>query len=281
MGKRTRRKMLSQLLTDSVAWIVALVWIIPFVGIVMTAVRPLAEIIRGWWHFESFSPTFQNFIGAWNHPAAPLSDGMLNSLEVAIPATAAPMLVGALAAYGFARFSFRMRTYLFLVIVMLMTVPQQMIAVPIFRIMRGLGLVDRPFGLVLVHTAWGIPWLLYFLRNFFTTLPLEVEEAARVDGASDLRVFLQIVLPMSIPALVSSAVLQFMWVWNDFFLALILMYSPQKLLVTQRIPLLRGVYHIDWGVLSAGAILVMVVPVLIFAFLQRYYVRGMVGWVSK
>lgn len=276
-----RRKRLSRLLGDIVAWTIALVWIIPFLGILMTAVRPLSEIIHGWWRLESLSPTLQNFVGAWNHPAAPLSHGMQNSLKVALPATALPILVAAAAAYGFARFSFRMRTYLFLTIVMLMTIPQQMIAVPIFRIMKSLGLVDTPLGLVLVHCAWGIPWLLYFLRNFFTTLPLEVEEAARVDGASDLRVFLQIVLPMSIPAIVSSAVLQFMWVWNDFFLALILIYSPQKLLVTQRIPLLRGVYHIDWGVLSAGAIIVMLVPVLIFVFLQRYYVKGMVGWVSK
>lgn len=276
-----RRKRLSRLVGDIVAWMIALVWIVPFLGVLMTAVRPLSEIIHGWWRLEAFSPTLQNFVGAWNHPAAPLSHGMQNSLKVAIPATAVPILVAAAAAYGFARFSFRMRTYLFLTIVMLMTIPQQMIAVPIFRIMKSLGLVDTPLGLVLVHCAWGIPWLLYFLRNFFTTLPLEVEEAARVDGASDLRVFLQIVLPMSIPAIVSSAVLQFMWVWNDFFLALILIYSPQKLLVTQRIPLLRGVYHIDWGVLSAGAILVMLVPVLIFVFLQRYYVKGMVGWVSK
>jgi len=147
--------------------------------------------------------------------------------------------------------------------------------------MRGLGAVDSYTGLILVHAAWGLPWIMYFMRNYFTTVPIEVEEAAKVDGASDLRVFLQIVMPMSLPAVASAAVLQFMWVWSDFFLALILLYSPDKLLATQRVPLLRGVYHVDWGVLSAGSIIVMAVPIMVFALMQRYYIRGMVGWTSK
>ena len=112
-------------------------------------------------------------------------------------------------------------------------------------------------------------------------LPIEVEEAAKVDGASDWRIFLQIVMPMALPAVASSSVLQFMWVWSDFFLALILIYSPTKLLATQRVPLLRGVYHVDWGILAAGSIIVMTVPIIVFVLMQRYYIRGMVGWVSK
>ncbi|HBR09679.1 TPA: ABC transporter permease, partial [Candidatus Acetothermia bacterium] len=124
-------------------------------------------------------------------------------------------------------------------------------------------------------------WILFFMRNFFTTLPIEVEEAARIDGASDFNIFFRIVLPMSIPALISAVVLQFMWVWNDFFLALILIFSPDKMLATQRIPLLRGVFLVDWGVLAAGTILVMLVPIIVFALLQRYYIKGMIGWASK
>jgi multiple sugar transport system permease protein len=262
-------------------WSIALIWIIPFFGVLMTALRPLSEIIHGWWRFESFTPSFANFVEAWNHPTAALGTGMRNSLTIAIPATVVPILVGSIAAYGLARFKFRMRNYLFVAIVALMTLPQQMIALPIFRLMNDLRLLDTFLGLIIVHSAWGIPWILFFLRNFFTTLPVEIEEAARVDGASDLRIFFRIILPMSIPALISAAVLQFMWVWSDFFLALILMYTPSNLLATQRIPLLRGQFHVDWGVLSAGTILVMILPVLVFAFLQRYYIKGMVGWSTK
>jgi multiple sugar transport system permease protein len=147
--------------------------------------------------------------------------------------------------------------------------------------MNQLGAVDSYAGLTVVHSAWGIPWILYFMRNYFSALPIEVEEAAKVDGASDWRIFLQIVMPMALPAVASSSVLQFMWVWSDFFLALILIYSPTKLLATQRVPLLRGVYHVDWGILAAGSIIVMAVPIIVFALMQRYYIRGMVGWVSK
>jgi len=264
-----------------VAWLLSLVWIVPFLGLLMTAIRPLNEIIHGWWNFDSFNPMFKNFLGAWNHPTAPLSEGMRNSLIVAIPATVIPILVASIAGYGFARFSFPIKNYLFITIVLLMAIPQQMVAVPIFRIMNRLGLLNSYLGLILVHSAWGSPWILFFMRNFFTTLPIEVEEAAKVDGTSDSQIFFRIVLPMSLPAIASATVLQFMWVWSDFFLALILLYSPHKLVATQRIPLMRGVYHVDWGILSAGAILVMLVPLLIFIFLQRYYIKGMVGWTIK
>ncbi len=264
-----------------VAWFVALIWLVPFLGVFMASIRPLSEISRGWWKFATFTPTFKNYLGAWNHPAAPISRGMMNSLAVAIPGTIFPVLVASVGAYGFARFSFRGRDFLFIVIVALMTLPQQMIAVPLFRIMNKLGAVDSYTGLMVVHSAWGIPWILYFMRNYFSALPIEVEEAAKVDGASDWRIFLQIVMPMALPAVASSSVLQFMWVWSDFFLALILIYSPSKLLATQRVPLLRGVYHVDWGILAAGSIIVMIVPIIVFVLMQRYYIRGMVGWVSK
>lgn len=271
----------SAILIHIVAWTAALIWILPFFSVLMTAIRPFDEVIHGWWNFEQFSPSFQNFFVAWNHETAPLGEGMFNSFLVSIPATIIPLLVASLAGYGFARFSFPIRDYLFLTIVLLMAIPQQSIAVPIFRIMNSFGLVDSHFGLVLVHSAWGLAWIILFMRNFFSTLPAEIEEAARVDGASDFKIFYKIVLPMTLPALASVTVLQFMWVWNDFFLALILIYSPEKLLATQRIPLMRGVYFIDWGVLSAASILLMSVPVIIFALLQKYYIRGMIGWTIK
>jgi len=206
---------------------------------------------------------------------------MLNSFLVAIPSTLIPMFVASLAGYGFARFSFPIRDYIFLTVVLIMALPQQMIAVPIFQIMTSLGLVDNYIGLILVHSAWGLAWIILFLRNFFLRLPIEIEEAAKVDGASDFKIFYKIVLPMSLPALASVAVLQFMWVWNDFFLALILISSPDKLLATQRIPLMREQFHVDWGVLSAASILVMLVPILIYVLLQKYYIRGMIGWTVK
>ncbi|NIR87315.1 carbohydrate ABC transporter permease [Candidatus Bathyarchaeota archaeon] len=264
-----------------IAWSVALIWILPFLGVLMAAIRPFPEILHGWWNFEEFNPSFKSFVGAWNHSSAPLGPGMLNSLLVAIPSTIIPMFVAALTGYGFARFSFPIRDYIFLTVVLLIALPQQMIAVPIFQIMTSLGLVDNYISLILVHSAWGLAWIILFMRNFFLRLPIEVEEAAKVDGASDFKIFYKIVLPMALPALASVAVLQFMWVWNDFFLALILISSPDKYLATQRIPYMREEHHVDWSVLSAASILTMMVPVLIYVLLQKYYIKGMIGWTVK
>ncbi len=163
-----------------------------------------------------------------------------------------------------------------------MAIPQQMVAIPIFRIMLDLGLVSTRLGLLILHSAWALPWILLFMRNFLGALPIEIEEAARVDGASDFEVFYKVVLPMTLPALASVTVLQFMWVWNDFFLALILIYDPSKFLATQLIPKLGlGEFQKDFGLLTAASLWVMLVPVLIYATLQKFYIRGMIGWTIK
>jgi multiple sugar transport system permease protein len=120
------------------------------------------------------------------------------------------------------------------------------------------------------------------MRNFFSALPISVEEAARVDGASDFQVFYRIVLPMALPALASVAVLQFMWVWNDYFFALILMRDTDQYLATQMVPVIAiGQFLFDWNLLAASSILVMLVPVTLYAVLQKYYIRGMIGWTIK
>ncbi len=267
----------------AVAWGVGFVWLLPFLGVLMTSIRPVGEILHGWWVVDPFNPTAKNFVTTWTDPETPMWRGIRNSFIVAIPSTAIPIFIASFAAYGFARFRFPIRDYLFLTIVLFMAVPQQMVAVPIFLRMIELGLWDNWLGVILLHSSWAIPWILLFMRNFFQTLPAEVEEAARVDGASDLRIFLKIVLPMALPALAAVAVLQFMWVWNDFFFATVLLFSPDKMVATQLVPLLSeaGPYQRDQAVLAAASMSVMIVPVAIFALLQRYYIRGMIGWTIK
>ncbi len=270
------------ILIHIIAWGTALVWSIPFLGLFMSSIRPTPEIRNGWWVFDEFNPSLANFATALFNPVFPLWEGLVNSFIVVIPATFIPLLVAVLAAYGFARFSFPIRDYLFLTIVLMMAIPQMMVAIPLFRTLVGLGLVNSYLGLILIHTAWALPWIILFLRNFIGTLPIEIEEAARVDGASDFKVFYRIVLPMALPALASVLVLQYMWVWNDFFFAQIFILNPDNYLATQLVPRLAlGQFQRDWGLLSASSLLVMLVPLLIFFFLQRYYIRGMIGWTIK
>ncbi len=264
-----------------VAWAIGLAWLLPFVGVAMTAVRPLDQTSLGWWHLSPFSVTLANFVAVWNNPGCPLSLGLRDSFLVAMPATILPMLVGALAGYGFARFQTRSRDYIFLAVVLFMAVPQMMVAVPVYNLMIRAGLISSLISLILVHSAWGIPWIILFMRNFFRTLPLEVEEAARVDGASDFKIFYKIVLPMSLPAMAAIIVFQFMWVWNDFFFAQVLIQNPNWYLSTQCVPRLVGQFVRPYDLLSAGAILTMSVPVALYAILQRFYIRGLVGWTIK
>jgi multiple sugar transport system permease protein len=279
---RLKRVKKFTILTHIVAWSVSLIWIIPFLGVFMASIRPLPEILNGWWNFEVFNPTFRGYMESWTHPHAPLSNALLNSLIVTIPSTFIPILIAALGAYSFARFRFPARDLLFLVLVLLQTIPQQMVIIPIFNIMLRIGLWNNYMGLILVHTAFALPWQILFLRNFFSVLPVEVEEAAMIDGASYFEIFYKIVLPLTLPALASLTALQFVWVWNDFFFAATLIIpTPESRLATQAIPAQLGRLQPDWTVVSASSVIVMIIPIAIYVALQRYYVRGIVAGAVK
>ena len=269
------------ILTHIIAWAVSLIWIIPLLGVVMASIRPYGEVINGWWNFEVFNPTLNDFFRAWNFPSVPLSRALVNSLIVTIPSTFLPIFVAALGAYSFARFRFPTRDLLFLAVVLLQTIPQQMVIVPIYNIMIRIGLWDNFLGLILVHSAFALPWQIFFLRNFFSTLPVEVEEAARIDGASYFKIFYKIVLPLTLPALASLTALQFVWVWNDFFFAAVLISSSGKKLAPQVIPVIKGRRLIDWPLVCASSIIVMIIPIIVYFALQRYYVRGIVAGAVK
>lgn len=276
-----RNAIMLRVLQYTVAYVFAVVWLIPFLGILITSISPFEEVVRGWWNVRFQNVSLANFRGAWSHGTMPISQGMANSFIVTVPATIIPMVLGSMAAYGFLRFRFPLRKSAFIVILLLLAIPQHMVAVPLFQILQNMGLINRYGGLIVAHTAWGMPWIVLFLRGYFSTLPLEVEESARMEGASSLQTYFRIIVPMSWPGLASVFALQFSWVWNDFFLALITIYDPDKLVATQRIPLLRGQYHVDWGILTSAAVLTTLVPLLVFILLQKYYVKGFIGFSSK
>jgi multiple sugar transport system permease protein len=270
------------ILTHILAWSVSLIWIIPFLGVFMASIRPQSEILNGWWNFDSFDPTISGYTGSWNHPTAPLGRALFNSLIVTVPATFLPIFIAALGAYSFARFKFPMRDILFFVIILLETIPQQMVIIPLFFITLETGLWNSYIGLILVHTAFGLPWQILFLRNFFSVLPVEIEEAARIDGAGYLKIFYKIVLPLTLPALASLIALQFVWVWNDFFFAAVLIApTPETRLATTAIPAQLGRTEPNWTILSASSIIVMLIPIAIYVALQRYYVKGIIAGAVK
>ncbi|PSQ46206.1 ABC transporter permease [Halobacteriales archaeon SW_6_65_15] len=264
----------------AIAIALALLWVVPLIGMVMASVRPLSEIIDGWWHLRGMTITFENYREAWSFSSAPMGRAMLNTFVVTVPSVLVVTLLGAMAAYPFSRFEFPLRKTLFFVMIMVMAAPPELVAMGNYNTLRSIGLFDTYLGLILVHVGWGMGWVVMFLRNYLLGLPDELEEAARVDGASRYQIFRTIVLPYASPALVSVAVIQFTWVWNAFFFPMVFMRSSDSVLAPQALPLLKGRLQIDWGLVAAGSVMTMIVPILVFVFLQRYYKRGMVAAVA-
>lgn len=259
---------------------VALLWLVPLIGLFMASVRPLDEVIQGWWTFETVTITFENFARAWTFQSGPMRQALLNTAIVTVPAVLAVTLLGTMVAYPFARYDFPLKTTLFFLLIVVMAAPPELVAMGNYNTLRATGLFDTYMGLILVHVGWGMGWVVMFLRNYLLGLPKELEEAARIDGASRYQIFKSIVLPYSAPALVSVAVIQFTWVWNSFFFPLVFMRSRENQLAPQVLPLMKGRLQIDWGLVAAGSVLTMIVPVVLFIVLQRYYKRGMVAAVA-
>ena len=256
---------------------IAVLWLVPTVALLITSVRPRSDVLSsGWWHVFSSHLT----LGAYGEVlhAGGMKHAFLNSIYITVPSTLIPLTLGALAAYAFAwtRFPFRDTTFLF--IVALMVVPVQTSFVPLLKLFREHGHLNSEFyGIWLAHSAFGLPLAIFLFRNFFITLPKDLIEAARMDGASEFAVFRKVVIPLSVPALASFGIFQFLWVWNDLLMALIFVSDPSKQPMTVKITQLLSTYNQEFHILAAGGFLLMLVPLAVFFALQRYFVQGLLA----
>jgi alpha-glucoside transport system permease protein len=257
--------------------LIAVIWLVPTVGLAITSFRPRGDIqASSWWSsLTDFNFTLHNYDLVLDNGR--MGPSFINSILITVPSTLLPLAIAALAAYAFSWISFPFRDTIFLVVVALMIVPIQMALVPLLRLFRDWGLAEWFFGIWLAHTAFGLPLGIFLLRNFFITLPRDLIEAARVDGASNMRIFLKVVVPLSVPALASFAIFQFLWVWNDLLMALIFIQDSDLFPMTLRVQQLQGTYGVEWHLLSAGAFLLMIVPLVVFFALQRYFVQGLLA----
>jgi alpha-glucoside transport system permease protein len=256
---------------------ISVIWLVPTVGLAITSFRPRDEIqASGWWTtINDFAFTLHNYDLVLEN--ARMGSSFVNSIIITIPSTLLPLFIGAAAAYAFSWIRFPLRDTIFLLIVALMVVPIQMALVPLLRLFRDLGLADWYVGIWLAHTAFGLPLAVFLLRNFFITLPRDLIEAARVDGASNLRIFTRVVLPLSVPALASYGIFQFLWVWNDLLMALVFISDSDLFPMTKRITEMQGTYGAEYHLLASGAFLLMIVPLIVFFALQRYFVQGLLA----
>ena len=212
-----------------------------------------------------------------------LGQAFLNTFKVTIPATFIPILIAAFAAYAFSWMNFPGRKWLFIVVVGLLVVPLQMSLIPLLRLYNQLGasigMESKSYlGVWLAHSAFGLPLAIYLLRNYIAALPRDIIESARMDGASHFQIFTSIVLPLSVPALASFAIFQFLWVWNDFLVALVFLgKAPDQIVLTFKLNDLLGSRGESWEILTASAFVSIAVPVAVFFSLQRFFVRGLLS----
>ena len=262
--------------------LVALVWLLPTVGLLVTSFRPRADIQNsGWWTIfgGNFDLTLENYelvLGA-DLAAQTMLQAFLNTIQITIPSTIIPLLLASMAAFAFAWIKFPFRDTLFLAVIALLLVPIQMVLLPLGEIYRDLGLIGSFLPIWITHTTFALPFGIFLLRNFFITLPKDLIEAARIDGATNVGIFRQIVLPLSVPALASYAIFQFLWVWNDLLIALVFAPRPAGQPMTTQIGSLLGTYGAEWHILAAASFLVMVVPLAVFFSLQRFFVQGLLA----
>jgi alpha-glucoside transport system permease protein len=211
-------------------------------------------------------------------PGQDMSQAFLNSLAVSIPSTVIPILIAAFAAYAFAWMKFPGRKTMFILVVGLLVVPLQIALVPILRDYMALKLNGTFLAVWLAHTGFGLALATYLLFNYIRTLPRETLESAFIDGASHFTIFVKLIMPLSVPALASFAIFQFLWVWNDYLVALTFLgVDPSYKVLTQRLADLTGTFGNQWQLLTAGAFVTMILPMVVFFALQRYFVRGLMA----
>ena len=290
------RRVLSKPWATVASIIIALAWTIPTFGLLISSFRPEQQIkTTGWWtFFADPQVTLENYIQVLQagNTQLTMAEAFINSIAITIPATIVPLTIAAFAAYAFSWIDFKGRDWLFIFVFALQIVPIQMALIPLLSsFSRGLNIfgvqITGPLGVSggyaqvwIAHSMFALPLAIYLLHNFMSQIPADIIEAARVDGASRGQIFFRIVLPLTMPALASFAIFQFLWVWNDLLVALIFADGPVAP-ITKLLAEITGTRGNEWQLLTAGAVVAIIVPLIVFFSLQRYFVRGLLAGSTK
>ena len=293
--KRTKRRLTSRSATIA-ALIIAILWTTPTFGLFISSFRPAEKVATtGWWTiFSNWGFTFDNYVqvlGAGNTQLT-MGEAFLNSIAITLPATVVPLVIASLAAYAFAWIDFKGKDWMFIGVFALQIVPLQMALVPLLSLFsRGINIggVEIFSGLNagtsysqvwIAHSIFALPLAIFLLHNFVSEIPRDLIEAARVDGAGHGQIFFSIILPLTMPAIASFGIFQFLWVWNDLLVALVFADGTVAP-ITKLLAEVTGKYGQEWHLLTVGAFISIVVPLIVFFSLQRFFVRGLLAGSTK
>ena len=256
--------------------VLGVLWLVPTIGLFLTSLLSAEDYLEGgWWQVfsEPGRLTFENYSAIFDNEV--ITSSLVTTIWIAIGGTLLPILVGALAGYAFAWLEFPGRDWLFVIVIALLVVPLQMALIPMFRLYETFGINDTVFALILFHTAFGLPFAIFLLRNFFIGIPKDLLEAARIDGASELRIFLRLILPLGLPAIASLAIFQFLWTWNDLLVALVFGRETQPITVAIYRQLAQFGANIE--IIAPATFVSLVIPLIVFFAFQRYFVEGLLA----
>ncbi|WP_329050881.1 carbohydrate ABC transporter permease [Streptomyces violaceus] len=261
--------------------VVGLFWLVPTIGLLLSSLRSPEDIAAsGWWKVftEPSQTTFDSYAKLLENDD--ITGSLLNTVWITVPATLLVVIIGSLAGYAFAWMEFPSRDWWFLGVVGLLVVPVQVALIPIAELFGNIGIFGSVLGVVFFHVGFGLPFAVFLLRNFFAEIPRELLEAARLDGAGELRLFFRVVMPLGAPAIAALGIFQFLWVWNDLLVALIFSDSgSQPITVALQTQVRQFGNNID--VLAPGAFISMVVPLAVFFAFQRQFVSGVMAGAVK
>ena len=257
-----------------ILYVTLIVWMLPLAGVLLTSFRSLADINSGnYWGWPSEFALVENYTQVFT--VTPMIQYFLNSLVITIPTVLGTLLLSSLAGYSLAKHRFRGNFLIFALFIAGNFVPAQILMIPVRNLTLNLGVYDTKLALILFHTSFQIGFCTFFLRGFIKELPHELIESARIEGASEFRVYWNIILPLVLPALAALAVLEFTFIWNDYFWALVLVQGDEARPVTLGIQALRGRWTASWHLISAGSIVAALPPVVLFFMLQKHFITGL------
>jgi alpha-glucoside transport system permease protein len=256
--------------------VVGLLWLVPTIGLFLTSILPAQAFTeKGWWQIFSkpSEATFANYRLVFHNHA--IMHSLWTTIEIALGNTVLVIVIASLAGYAFAWLEFPGRDWLFIGVIGLLVVPLQMALIPMFSLYNHLSLYDTVLGIILFHVAFGLPFAIFLLRNFFVGIPRDIFESARIDGASEMRIFVRLVLPLGLPAIASLAIFQFLWTWNDLIVALTFGQNVQPITVAIFSNLRQFGANID--LIAPASFISLVIPLAVFFAFQRYFVQGLLA----